>query len=701
MKHVLTVGATYTYVPRKIFLDHPGLDMIAQSSGNYVQNVSKPEHDTQLMMKVARDLENNMPYNDIKESVKKTKVRHVEALPGMFNFLRKFGGQKNMQWTRSSASFIRGEVNTARRIGADVWDAMGHDLKGSSQFPRLRHGLLCLMYTDPNPRIVVPSDVKCLSNKETVKSALKAETLINEVCDAIAAGSEITPEIDLALCKFGAECCAITVKKSRADLIVRITKEFNIEFDALALGHLLWLLFERIDRLEGLSKSVMDCIGNVRSTNRKDLCPLEYKAIINKSAGSSTTADQGASNSTIRDASADTTAAVMQDAGWHVGELVVSKDQKDIMWTIQCFAAGKVVLCSDTNVREVDMQEFQARQWLKTQEKTNTIIPATTSTVDLLPNYTLNLIKSVSVLAIHEAKQREENADKCCVRIKPSKAVEVTEDVPKGKLVIAPLTSSVNVVEKSKCKLGFDSYSSSQLLLGSFALASEQYCVFAGGVNSSEATTKKDALRAPFWGVKTTETESEANCKLSLNIADLKINHGMIDQWMGGSKNTNDIMKIPVIVSSKALKKGDALVIFQPTEKAANEVMACVHVGILAIISCEPTNQCLCTSVQLQARSYLQHSMTTMNRLSCELCPAHSMTKQSKCERCPAHPLCECLSIVRALLLCVIVHQLSVQSYVHTSLSHNIVMQRSRVYMLAAFAGLVARISWGIYSLFA
>ena len=56
MKEILNVGATYTFVPRRIFLQYPGLDEIAQMSGNYIQNASKAEHDGQMLLKIAGKL---------------------------------------------------------------------------------------------------------------------------------------------------------------------------------------------------------------------------------------------------------------------------------------------------------------------------------------------------------------------------------------------------------------------------------------------------------------------------------------------------------------------------------------------------------------------------------------------------------------------------------------------------------------------
>ena len=87
LKSVLNVGATYTYVPRRVFFKDKGLDLIAQGSGNYIQNVSKAEHDVQLLLKVASRLEQNKTFDEIKEVAKKQGLktcRHFQACSTFF-----------------------------------------------------------------------------------------------------------------------------------------------------------------------------------------------------------------------------------------------------------------------------------------------------------------------------------------------------------------------------------------------------------------------------------------------------------------------------------------------------------------------------------------------------------------------------------------------------------------------------------------
>ena len=74
-------------------------------------------------------------------------------------------------------------------------------------------------------------------------------------------------------------------------------------------------------------------------------------------------------------------------------------------------------------------------------------------------------------------------------------------------------------------------------------------------------------LKVPFWALEITNKESEANCALSLDLQNLKINVSKIDLWMQGGCTTDAIMKIPAVVSTKALSKGDKLTLFVPSKK--------------------------------------------------------------------------------------------------------------------------------------
>ena len=91
--------------------------------------------------------------------------------------------------------------------------------------------------------------------------------------------------------------------------------------------------------------------------------------------------------------------------------------------------------------------------------------------------------------------------------------------------------------------------------------------MFAAGMQSSQPKDKHPGMQAPFWAVETTSNESEANCVLSQNLQNCKIAASKVDAWMQSKCTTSDFMKVPTIVSSKALNKGDKLKLFVPSKR--------------------------------------------------------------------------------------------------------------------------------------
>lgn len=554
MKEVLAVGATWTWVPRHIFAKYPGLDEVAQSAGNYLQNASKAEHDGQMLFKIQKQISDNKPFSEIKAAITKNRAKNIDSLPGMYNFLRKYGSDdgKSMALARQTASFIRGESNTARRVGSDLWDILGMDYKGHNQMIRLRHGALTIMYADKNSKPLSAADIKNVVSKDNIDKALIAEAAIQKMADAIV-GSDTTPNMTAEFCKFQAACFALLMGKLKVDVIARITDEFDIDASKLELGHLQWHFTEKIskDTKTGLAKN-----QNPFSAFKMKLKEKDTKA--------SAHADVSCRDNTI-----DNTANVLQDAGWKVDHLVTHKRDKDQQWKITAFVNGKVKLVSHDEkkiILQASMVEFQVGDWKPCKEVVVQAVAQDVQRPHESDLYKLNMVRSVGYVALHEAVANESGLVHIKVNMKPKKSVEVTEDIAKGKLQLAPQAFKLDIVDKSKGE-ACESYSNSSMFMGSFSHKEKHYNMFAIGIASAVPTDKSPGMQAPFWSMETVSKESDANCIFSPCIAGLQIKASKVDDWVGNACSTSDVMKVPMIVSSKALKAGDTLKLFVPNKK--------------------------------------------------------------------------------------------------------------------------------------
>jgi len=567
LREVLNVGASWIWIPRPVFNHYAGLDAVAQASGNYLQNASKSEHDGQLIFKVIRQLEDNKPFDAIKEHVMKTRAKNLESLPGMFHFLRKYGSLngKDMDIAKDTASYIRGESNSSRHIDADMWNRLSADIKGMQQHIRLRHGALAILYADGNPSALTPNDIKNLGIKENQEKASKLESAIEEMNDSVRAVHANDGEVLAELVRFSAACYALLMNKPKVDVISKIVDTYNIEFDKLQLGHLQWYLLEKVSAIKKCKNTDTVFADFALKVRNKEVAT-------NDASG-------------LRNNSADNTATILEDLGWKIGDHVQYK-KDPALYKITKFANGTVHLIATAvekgklaEKREAPAHEFQSRVWKPSKEVETVVLDAGVQKPHQTDEYTLNLVRSMGFFALHEAKAAQTSDDKCVIHLKPKKRVEVTENIAKGGLSIAPTSFRIDVTRVSKCAEGCESFANgSSLFLGAVSVNDNDYNVFAAGVTSSVpkdkspgqapssgTIDKSQGMQAAFWAIEVVHKESEANCALTPSVA--KIKPDKITSWMGGDCNTADVFKVPMIVSTKNLKKGDSLKVFVPNKK--------------------------------------------------------------------------------------------------------------------------------------
>jgi hypothetical protein len=218
--------------------------------------------------------------------------------------------------------------------------------------------------------------------------------------------------------------------------------------------------------------------------------------------------------------------------------------------------------------REAPAAEFQSRVWRISKVADTQVIDAGVQRPHQTAEYDMNLVRSMSFFALHEAKAAQIGDDKCIIQLKPKKRVEVTEDIAKGCLNLAPASFRIDLTATSQCQEGCETFLGQKLFLGSCSIKERDYNVFAAGISSSLPTIKSKGMQAPFWAIDVVHKESEANCAFTnLVQPGTKIKQDTIDMWLGSGCSTADVIKVPMIVSSKNLKKGDALKVFVPNKK--------------------------------------------------------------------------------------------------------------------------------------
>lgn len=541
MELPLTIGAQWTFIPSRFLEAYPGLDCIIQATGNFMNNTAKAESDIQILAKVQARM--SLGFDNLKRSLDANRVKNMSALPGMFQFVRKFAGGANLKYFDESQSFIRGLLRNAKPVNYETWDALTIDWKGAQQCIELRYGMLKLLYLEPG--LITETDIKKFNSKdkERLEKGVVAQSIVEQFRDRI----NTHTQNQLAMQVFG---------------------QFQMAAAALVLDkRTVWMknIYKLYDVSE-LSTNIMAwCATNELASFIVDQAQLpsaynEFKLNLKAVAA----AEQAEAGGAAVRAAGDQTDALLTEMGFAIGMHVTCKKYESKVFKITSWAEGTVCLQDiDTcKVIQVGMVDLQDKEWTQYKKKLEEWVMGNSSAtyqVHETQDFKFAAFRAKCLLAMEEHVEKQSDlAQILKVCVAPSKAVEVTEDIAKGKLLISPASLKVKCEHQAtgKADQSIDVYKQTALYIGSTCHDKKTYRVYILGVPSIKAIKDKSGVFAPFWSVDTTEVQDESNCNLSESTINIKLSMD------------NPEFKIPYIVNTKALKKGDKIKLFIPKAKA-------------------------------------------------------------------------------------------------------------------------------------
>ena len=537
MEQVLQVGANYLLIPSWVLAKYPGMDLLIQSSGNVVQNIAKIESDIQQLAKVGLRVRNGLSYQSIKEAMTKNKCKNPEALPGMFNFVRKFAGGAGVDLLKQSLHLIRGgSDNNQRQVSADTWDHLQTDWKGAIQTPRVRHGILAILYSEKNEKLVNVSDIKKLGGKDVLPKVLTAETHIEAMWKHMDAHwlCQHPGAVDV-FGQFQMAVAAHVLGKCTAWMSGHLAA-YQLQPDSLHFGI---LEFWAIADIEAITKLKVTCVYDVHTIEKKVAPSTKGIALVTG----------------VRDADVDLTDTLMTELGWVKGNALSKKDLEGL-FTLLTWSSGNVTLVNKKSgeLMITPITEFQGKLWKKEaelQDADSVVIGPRVQQLHVTKDFVFQVIRSHAYIAVAECFQWQEGTEHIKVTTKP-KSVEAIHDIAKNKLVLAPSTLKIVIKEPTSPPTAVVLYSNNGLYLGSFMFEGKSMNVYATAVQSAAHTPKRLGLFCPFFSIQTTSNQSEANCVLTENLSKFTI------------KVQEPQLKVPMIKVTAAVKKGSKLFIHVP-----------------------------------------------------------------------------------------------------------------------------------------
>ena len=129
-------GLNWLVIPSWFLDKYPGLEEAILGTGNLVNNTTKKETDLQIIGKIANKIKDGASYDDIKALMLKQRYKNVAALPGMFQFYRKFEKSRDgTDLVDETQNFVKINVSESRSLDGPMMEALAMDVRGVEQLP--------------------------------------------------------------------------------------------------------------------------------------------------------------------------------------------------------------------------------------------------------------------------------------------------------------------------------------------------------------------------------------------------------------------------------------------------------------------------------------------------------------------------------------------------------------------------------------
>lgn len=524
-------GVQWLVIPGWLLQQHPSLATFLQSAGNAPGQVSKPEHEMQMLRKIhncCMELRTNspqgrVPFEQVKARVLKSKPPCSASLPGMFSFVVRHGGGGGAVLLMETESFVRSHSESMVSLSPQLWEALAADIKAHNQVSLFRHAVLKALYMLDGGRFLHIADVKKLGAKENVSKVIVADGLTQEVRE-IARTNNIQHEI-----------------------FVDVMGTMDIEMVLFTFG-------KRHKMVQSFSSMASVAHNAIMALNHKAGVQIEspWKDAAQNKAQGSDTPQLPTADPIMRDFNADCKMVnpdqPLHDAGMQVGVSVIRKQDK-LLGTISFLGEPSKVMTQAGEAIEVPISKL-LHDWkpIQTQPPKNDEEELCTPELqrcvaDKAQSFQIIVHKQKIFQEIHQLSVKYPiNAEKLKVMIKP-REVYVTRACKKNELVLVPITLKVDHKKVNDDEGGAP--------LAAIDVGVREDIRFFLSSSNQPPNSKKHAIGfvAPFWWISTSVTYDDCNMEL----------HCFKD------------CSVPVARNTSALRPGDRLVIYRPAKDDNDE----------------------------------------------------------------------------------------------------------------------------------
>lgn len=516
-----THGMNWTVLNYRVPEVFPTLPQLIQASGNATTQISKGEHELQVLRKLwlgyIRELREhpNKPvdFSIVKQRVCQSKPACVRSIPAMYQFMLKYSGGSNALFLLETEMFIKQFGTNEASLTPELWESISIELKGAEQIIRFRHGLLKCLYVDTSAK-VGPADARRFASKELMPKAIIGNDIMIDVRKALSDQSVALADVHQELGFFDINIVKWVLNKHKAASMQVIAAE----------------LFEAV-RIK---------------LNKPSLVSLWDAVVVAAVSGGSVASvvPTPSLREFTQDASLGNPCQVVVEKGFAVGMSIQRKADK-VIGCIQSLAGDQVGVQTKDSLMQVAVGEFVDKLWVKYDDKSQLIEEVLDwqqySSINSTEFKIMNIKAAVTQELFALVQKHEPTGDSLQLFSKPKKYAVVSSKIDKGKLILVAAS------------LRIGSSRDGVVPSGSFGIGLVDGIAYFISPSVTFPGTRATPFIAPFWFMESSSDESAVNMEVSSSLIKVP---------------DVGIFQIPVVKNICALLPGQKLIVL---EKRAGE----------------------------------------------------------------------------------------------------------------------------------
>lgn len=517
-------GVTWTVLNCVVLEEFPSLANLIQSSGNAVSQVSKSEHEFQVLRKLwlaymreqRQSPSQPVQFSAVKQRVQMSRPPCMKSIPSMYQWMLKCSGGVQALFLLESEQFIKVHGDADVVLNSELWELMSVDLKGVEQFIRFRHGLLKCLYADAGCKLSI-ADVKRFSSKELYPKVLAANDLMTEVRQHLSDNQVVIADLWSELGWMDVNLVKFVLGKHSSSSLLMIVQSFLSDVKAkLKLADLVspW--------------DVSAC-----SSGSAAQVPIPTVPNLLREFG--------------KDAKIDNPCNMLFEKGIQTGVSVMRKADK-VLGYIHSMASASVIVRTGDGQVEVCADDFLDGKWVRNASKIDAVEEISEwfrHAAHECQDFRVLHVKSTLTLEMYElASKHEPRLSNLRLISKPKKQVIADTKIEKGKCIVVPSTLRIGTSRDGAVPSG--------------AVGLGQSCgvTFYLSPMTVMPGSRATPFLCPFWFIEMSSDPNLINMEITYHS--FKVHDGKLS--------------IPIAKNIVVLKPGDNLILPEGSLKAVEEV---------------------------------------------------------------------------------------------------------------------------------